>query len=282
MGIFRKPVFSGSSPAPSRAPLRTLLRRAAKGETGAYLALVRPYFDLISEHLYLCNYDRAATLHEAEFLLHEGWKRLPYLKRLSDWEHFLARNLTTIEVNASYSRETGRPQALVELERQSKFALIAFDLENWGYRWLSLALRVEPRELRNILFETRCILLGIDLSRTKPGLRRCLALISAGLDGQLTHKQQRQALRQVCTCEQTKDFKSRWLDFRCHLIEKRQQIRLPEAERDLFLERLSQHLFPEEMLRPSLLARFRNLVSFRELPPRRIIPGRGDFSYGDG
>lgn len=278
MGIFSKPVTACHGLRPSRAPLRKLLRRAAKGETDAYFALTSAYFDLVCEHLYLCNIDPPDALQQAEKILREGWRRLPYLKRLSDWERFIATHLMAIPVSAAYSPWGRRPQALIELDRNSKFALIAFDLENWSYRWLALSLRVPAKELQNILFEARCKLLEIDLAATPKKVRRCLALISADLDEQLTPCQQRQAVKKLRACDDTRAFKSRWLDHRCHLIDFRQQIRLQPRDRDAFLDGLCRDLVLEEMLRPTLLARFRNLISFQELPPRTIIPANGDFS----
>lgn len=258
--------------------MRALLKRAAKGETDAYLTLTSSYFDLICEHLYLCNIDPPAALQQIEILLREGWKRLPYLKRLSDWERFVAGNLMAIPLSSAYSKRGGRPQALIELDRNAKFALIAFDLENWSYQWLALALRVRPKDLQSILFEARCKLLEINLTQTSGKLRRCLAFISADLDGQLKPGQQRQALRKLHACAETKTFKSRWLDYRCHLIEIRQQIRLQPKERDAFLDGLCRDLVLEEMLRPTLLARFRNVFSFQELPHQNVIPANGDFN----
>lgn len=277
MGIFNKPVTACHGLRSSRAPLRNLLRRAAKGETDAYFALTSAYFDLICEHLYLSNIDPPDTLQQAEKILREGWRRLPCLKRLSDWERFIATHLMAIPVSPAYSQRGRRPQALIELERKPKFALIAFDLENWSYRWLALSLRVPPKELQAILFEARCKLLEINLAATPKKVRRCLALISADLDEQLTPGKQRQALKKLHACDDTKAFKSRWLDYRCHFIEFRQQIRLQPKDRDTFLDGLCRDLVLEEMIRPTLFARFRNLFSFQEFPPRTVIPANGDF-----
>lgn len=260
--------------------MRALLRQAARGDRQAYVALAAEYFDLISEHLYLCNFDRADSLQKAESLLRDAWRHLPYLKRLSDWERFLAARLMEVEVGSTYSREGRRPQALVELESEAKFALIAFDLEKWSYHWLSLALRVPPVELRETLFKARCKLLNLDLSTASRKTRRCLERISADLDGQLTDLQRRQVLQNVCSDEAAKNFKSHWLDYRCHLIEMRQQIRFETHERDAFLESVVKDLSLEGMLRPSILTRLRNLFSFQQLPSPKMIPAGRDLRYG--
>lgn len=278
MEKYNKPIKACPERRSLRAPVRALLKCGARGQTDAFLALSGLYFDLISEHLYLCNLDRKEALHKAERILLEGWKQLPAFKRLSDWERFLACSLMSAQISGVFSREGPRPQALVELDSQAKFALIAFDLENWSYPWLSLALRVQPRDLKNILFQARCRLLGIDLSLTSRKLRGCLELVSADLDGQLSVAQQRQLLKKLCACQETKAFKSGWLDFRCQLIELRQQIRLQPEERDDYLNDLGQQLAPEDMVRPSFAARVRNIFSFRELESPEVVPS--DFRYG--
>lgn len=280
MGIFTKPVTACHGPRSLRRPRRALLRRASKGETDAYYALAAEYVNLISEYLYLCNLDRTEVLQKMDLLLREGWQRLPYLKRLSDWERFITTSLLAVPVSPTYSAQGARPQALMELDPQHKFALVAFDLESWDYRWLALALRVHPKDLTNVLFAARCRLLEIDLGRTPRKLRRCLALVSANFDGQLNPAQQRQAVKKLCDCDQTRAFKSRWLDHRCHLIEIRQQIRLQPAEQDDFLDGLCRDLILEEMMRPSLVTRFRNLISFGVLPGSETMPTNRDFRYG--
>lgn len=277
MKKYSKPLKACPECRSSRAPVRALLKQAAHGEREAYLTLAGLYFDLISEHLYLCNYDRRSALQKTELLLRDGWKNLPYLKRLSDWERFLARSLMAMPVSDTYAGEGQRPRALVELDGEAKFALIAFDLENWSYPWLSLALRMPPRDLKEILFETRCRLLQVNLPEIKRPLRRCLELVSADLDGQLKTSQKRQLLGTLCSCEKTKAFKSNWLDYRCQLIELRQQIRLQSEERDRFLQELGNHLVCEEMAHPTRSARFRNLFSFRELETTELISG--DFRF---
>lgn len=280
MGIFNKPVTACHGLRSSRAPARALLKRARAGETGAYQDLAAPYFDLLSEHLYLCNLDRPEALRKMEALLREAWKRLPSFKRLSDWEYFLAQSLMAVEVRVSYSRDEERPQTLLDLGRKTKFALIAFDLENWSYRWLSLALRVQPKELAGILFEARCRLLKIAPSGAAKKSGRGLALVSADLDGQLKPSHRRQAMKKLCACDATRSFKSHWLAYRCQLIEMRQQIRFSAEERDSFLAELARNLDFEEMLRPSLLTRLRNMFSFQESLREDVMPRR-DFRYGD-
>lgn len=280
METYSKPLNACPERRALRAPVRALLRRGACGEIEPYVTLAGLYFDIVSEHLYLCNLDRPEALKAAEILLRDGWKQLPFLKRLSDWERFLACSLMSVETSSVYSGEGPRPQALLDLESRAKFALIAFDLEDWSYRWLSLALRIHPMELRRILFEARCQLLNIDLKTTPKRLRRSLELVSADLDGQLGAHQRKSVLSQLCTCEKTKDFKSRWLDYRCELIELRQQIRLQPEERETFLKTLAHNVAFEKMSRPSVAARIRNFFSFKDLENTALVSAQRDFRFG--
>lgn len=265
MDTYCKPIKACPEQRALRAPVRALLKRGARGQVDGFIALAGLYFDLISEHLSLCNHDSADALHKTEQLLREGWKHLPCFKRLSDWERFLTQSLLSVEVGGTGSQGALRFPALIELEGDSKFALIAFDLENWSYPWLSLALRVAPKELREILFQVRCRLLQINLDHTPRRLRQCLELVSADLDGQLSTSQQKHLVQKLCASEEAKAFKSHWLAFRCQLIELRQQIRLQPEVRDDFLQNLAVSLASEDMVRPSLTARFRNMFSYSEL-----------------
>jgi hypothetical protein len=278
MDTYRKPIKACPEQRSLRAPVRALLKRGARGDIDGFLALVELYFDLISEHLHLCHLGPDDALQKTETILREGWKHLPCFKRLSDWERFLAHSLMAVEVGGTGSPGALRLQSLVELDSDAKFALIAFDLENWSYPWLSLALRIPPRHLRSILFTVRCRLLQIELDHIPRRLRQCLELVSADLDGQLSSGQQKQLLRKLCASEEAKDFKSHWLAFRCQLIELRQQIRLGTEVRDDFLRNLALQLASEDMVRPSLTARLRNLFSYSELDEVEAAPN--DFHFG--
>lgn len=277
---FLKPVKAGNPRRTRRRPIRMLLHRAATGDTDAYAELTGAYFDLIIEYVSLCNIGQEETIRRTEILLCEGWQRLPYLKRLSDWERFLTTALLAIP-NEKISSSTKYPQELLRLAPQQKFALIASGFENWSHPWLALALRVEPRELRQILLETRCRLLQINRDSLPKKTRQNLVLISANFDEQLTAAQQQNALQIVSDCEVTRTFKSSWLALFCKLIEIRQQIRLPEEERNEFLQRVCRGLRHEKMLRPSLASRIRNLISFDDLPATDPAGGNHRLRYGD-
>lgn len=262
--------------------MRALLKRASRGETDAYLGLADVYFNLVTEYLYLCNLDEGETIQKAELLLREGWMRLPYLKRLSDWERFLARSLMAVEPKRPVPVEDNSRKRLVELDPHAKFALVAFELENWGYKWLTRALRLEPRELARLLFRTRCQLIGRKPDQSGRKLRLFLEQVSVDLDGQLPPRQRRNFLRKLCSCDEAKAFKSQWLDYRCQLIEVRQQVRLQPETRDSVLVRIAASLSLEEMLRPPLLRRIRILFASAELSAEEVLPRTRELVRGRG
>jgi hypothetical protein len=275
MGIFSNLPKACRAAGSIRAAARQLLKRAGRGESEAFLTLTEAYFNLVTEYLYLSNLDHAEAIARTEELFLTGWKRLPYMKKLGDWEHFLARSLMGVTVDPGQSTEGRRPRTLVDLEPQTKFALIAFDLENWSYKWLSLALDLEETDVRKILFRGRCRLLEIDIARKPRKTRHFLEQVSADLDGQVTPRQRQAILRKLCCSAEAKEFKSHWLDYRCHLIEMRQQIRLSPEAREEALQRIAARLSPEDMLRPTLFLRLRHL--FGSAPP----PDVRNLRFGD-
>lgn len=282
MGIFSRLPKACRGPSSFRASARLLLKGAARGDTTAFTRLAEVYFNLATEYLYLCNCDQEEAVKRATGILSEGWMRLPYLKRLEDWERFLACSLMDVEVSEGRSTEGRRPKALVGLGSRAKFALIAFDLENWSYRCLSEVLDIKEKELSRLLFRARCALLDLDLDGETRKIRHFLEDVSADLDGQLTPRQRRQMLRKLCGSAEGKEFKSHWLDYRCHLIEMRQQIRIQPEMRQSVLDQLSHQLSPEQMLHPPLLLRLRKLLFPSPAFQGPIIRGPRDLRYGDG
>jgi len=280
MGILSRRFKPSRASGSTRAPARLLLRRAAHGDKEAFLGLSEAYFNLVSEHLYLCNLDREDALTRAENIFREGWVRLPYMKRLADWERFLARSLVAVPVDAQRSTEGRRPRALVDLDAPTKFALTAFDLENWSYHWLARALESDERELAALLFDARCSLLSFETGSFPRKKRAFLQQVSLDLDGQVTPRQRQQILRKLCCSAEAKDFKSQWLDYRCHLIEMRQQVRLQPAERENFLRNVGARLSPTDMLRPPFFRRMKSLIGFSPDVPAPMVGGAHDLRFG--
>lgn len=264
-----------------RTPVRRQLRLARHGHLHAYRQLVDSYFDLVTEYLFLCNGDRHAVLHQAETVFREAWKRLPYLKRLSDWEHVIASTLINIRTAPAALPADHGPGRLKLLEAREKFALVAFDLERWSYYWLGLALRQSPETVGLTLFHARCRLLDFDPGNGKRPVSQLLKQVSRDLDGEVPPRKRGPIQQRLSRNPTARDFKSRWLDARCELIEMRQRMRFPAEDRNRLLAAL-ESLSREEMMRPPLRARARNLVSFTGAPTPEIraMPGRPVQSTG--
>lgn len=264
-----------------RATTRIFLRRAGRGDTDAFYQLTEGYFNLLAEYLYLCNLDRAESEAKIEEIFREGWMRLPFMTRLVDWEVFLARSLMPIKVDTERSTEGRRPSTLVALDPRAKFALVAFDLENWDYKYLSFALGMKERELSRLIFQGRCRLIDFDVASEPRKVRQILEQVSSDLDGKITTRQRQAIPHKMCRSSEARTFKSQWLDYRCHLIEMRQQVRLEPEEQQAILESLCAHLSLEEMLRPPFLLRIRRIFAPSISVPAAMLVPSGDLRYGE-
>lgn len=263
----------------NRNERRKCIKRASAGEVSPYLALVSHYFDLVTEYLYLCNLDPREILEKSRSIFQEGWRRMAHVHRVSGWDFFLASSLMQTKANTeTRSLEGRRPKALVELKDDAKFAFAASELEDWDEFALALALRRPPREIRRIRFHTKLVLLKIDRHDLTGQQYRCLWEVSADLDDRNTPLRQRSPLhRKFSKCEFSKDFRARWLDYRCHLIEMRQQIRLPEESRREEIAELGNILHPDDIIRPPLLARMKKMISLRPGGGRILPSASGPF-----
>lgn len=256
-----------------RAPIRKQLKLARKGDLHAYRLLAAPYFNLVTEYLFFCNWNRDEVLRQAEWVFRETWKRLPYLKRLSDWEQVLASTLIRVAEAPVRPSSIERPERLGAIQAKKRFAIVAFDLENWSYHWLGLAIRQTPDEVGQTLFRARCALLDFDANRENHSIQRLLRQVSEDIDGRASPRKRGQIQQRLARNPIARDFKCRWLEIRCNLIELRQQVRFSHDERCVFLAAL-ENLSREEMMRPPLTARARNLVSFTGAPPPEMAPLR--------
>lgn len=273
MHLMRVSRKASSGDTAFRPPIRRQLRLARKGNLHAYRLLAAPYFNLVTEYLFFCNWNRDEILRQAELVFRETWKRLPYLNRLSDWEQLLATTLVQVVQAPDRPSPIERPGRLAYLDPKDKLAIIAFDLENWSYYWLGLALRKRPDEVGETLLRARCEILGFEAGREDRPVRRLLRQVSEDIDGQICGRKRSQIQQRLARNPVARDFKCRWLEVRCSLVETRQDVRFSPEERRVFLGAL-ENLSKEEMMRPPLTARARNLVSFAGAPPAEIVPVR--------
>ncbi|MCC5789215.1 MAG: hypothetical protein JJT75_06245 [Opitutales bacterium] len=254
-----------------RRYLRAQIRRAKKGDRQAFLLVVEPYLDFLSEYLSLSGYAgrRQKRQQLIEDILRQTWRTLPFLHRVSDIERVLTQLLFQIEdgqdpilINDTY---------LPKLNVPERFALVAQDLEDWGYHWGSMALRKDSSTFGKILCEARCHLVGIyhasKESKTPVNVQRS----SEALD--LLSQQTHRRIKHHCSQDSfASQFKARWLEFRGHFIEFRQEVRFESNLKEKILSGLSQQLQTEEMHNPPLIEKLATFLAYGDQGLRSATP----------
>ncbi len=253
------------NPRRRRSHLRRLLRQAVRGDAEAFVALADPYFDLITEYLVLSGITKGHDLHsKAAEILHEIWKFLPFMHRVSDFERILVTTLFSVRQRDRTPAENPCRAKLQSLNPREKVAFLARDFENWDYGWTATALRVPRKDLGEILIGIRCGLLGIDLADLDKDSATCIRKLSLDFDGQHSPKEKKRICQRLGHLPKAREFKSGWLNLRCELIELRQEIRLPEEEKEALLNSLIPELRADAMIQVPLLERFANWWNFRQ------------------
>ncbi len=260
----------------NRSARRKLIKQASGGDARAYLALAGDYFDLVVEYLHLCHLDREEVLQKSASVFRDGWRRLAFIRRVSEWDSFLAGALMQTPVKSSrLGSDRRKAKGLSALDGPAKFALAAADLENWDFSSIALALRCSNKEVRRLRHGARLHLLGLETKEMTAREQRCLREVSADFDDQKPLRQRTQLHKKFSRCPVSKDFRARWLDYRCHLIEMRQQVRLDGEIKREFFETLGQDLHPDDMLRAPFFLRVRKIISLRPADPRALLSPAG-------
>ena len=140
---------------------------------------------------------------------------------------------------------------------------------------------MKERELARLIFQGRCRLIDYDLASEPRKTRHLLELVSGDLDDQLTPRQHQILIRKMCRSTEARTFKSQWLDYRCHLIEMRQQVRLQPEEQQALLEKLCADLSLEEMLRPPFLLRVRRIFTPSISVSTAMLTPSADLRYSE-
>ncbi|MCH8475578.1 MAG: hypothetical protein LAT55_10175 [Opitutales bacterium] len=241
--------------------LRAQIRRARKGDQQSFLIVVEPYLDFLSEYLSLSGYaERPEKRQEIiKNILRQTWRTLPFLHRVSDIERVLTQLLFQVEdgpdpilINNTY---------LPKLEVPERFALVAQDLEDWGYHWGSMALRKDASTFGKTLCEARCHLVGIYHASKENKASVNVQRSSEALD--LLSQQTRRKIKHHC-CQDSfaSKFKARWLEFRGHFIEFRQEVRFEEFEKQNILSDLRNQLRHEEMNHPPFIKKLATFLAY--------------------
>ena len=256
-----------------RPILRRKMRLAGQGDQKAFLPLLEHYLDLVCEYLYLSGYTgKQELLGETSEVFLAAWECLPFTLRLSDFERILALRLTnTPTISAAPSNPLEK--RLFQLKSDARFILVSYEMEGWHPFWVSLALREPKSDFSDALIGLRCRLCDMNFDLLNPRARQCLRYVAYDLDFGITIKRRAALCEEVQKLGAIKNFKGEWLAFRCELIELRQQIRLSPKDRKEFLGEQENRLLNRDRLRPQLVQRLCNHLSFDHLP---------DFRNGNG
>lgn len=263
---FRIPRFSLDSFAPERRHLRSLLRRAARGNVHAYIQLSSNYASFVSEYLYLSGIkEKTQRLFETKQVLCDCWRYLPYTRRVSDFERFLQVRLERYGNQPRPSFDAPH-EALVTLSHSGRFLLAARLLNNWSNKSVRLALRTNKAELSESLMLLRCKLTAIEPSKLTYVEQAQILRVSELLEGGYSGKVCRNIEKQVGGQFHALQFKADWLSYRCDLADLQTEMSLNNEEiHELALE-TTDLIKQQPMEKPKLYDSLVNQISFVKLP----------------
>ena len=256
---------------PHRSGLRKQLRAAGQGEVQAFQVLFEHYLDFVSEYLYLAGVtvDEQLDRHIVR-VFSKAWARIQYANRVSDLERLLTLLVMNREIHGRNGVGSDLQCRLLSLSRQDVFLLVAVELESWHLQWTGLACRMTSNAIAERLLKIRCDMIGLDLDAINTGARECLYRISRDLDRKITLKERAHLCRRQEQFPQIRDFRSRWLNIRCELIEFRQQIRLGSDRRRELHDFLVRELTPDQLIHPQWVDRVSNWVRFSNFPDPKM------------
>ncbi len=256
-----------ASASPIRKELRGYLHSARRGDQKAYSKLCRHYLNLITEYVSCTGYDSNLSQSEAVRDIVIGlWQTLPYTFRLSDFERTLVLSLLRLKSQKSSKTDDEKIVFLRSIDPTSRFILIAHEMENWTHNAISLATRIRKPEIEPIIFNLRSQLLKFHFDSVSISSKNLIRQINKDLNGKLSLRSSRRLCRKTTHDNSAKEFKGRWLTFRCELVELRQQIRFNNIQRERFLQQLVPFLADHHMRKPRLHERLLNQISFIRPP----------------
>lgn len=265
MSSLRSFFFQLTHASPERKASRSQLKQAKAGNSEAYLALVANYLDLalvyFGSSLRESSKTRCARVEQIFTAL---WRHLPYAERVSDYEYMLASALLE---NAPDGGTQHPPKTLITKLRQlpprNRFAFIAYELEGWPLRWVSLLMRLRPRALHRLLSQARCELCGVRWQALSQEERNYLERISVCMDASPNVRVNKELSRHICHFPQVSEIKALWLELRPELVEIRYRYLLEPQEREALLGHILAAIQSTTMDQPALVDRVVNTVHFR-------------------
>lgn len=264
MSSLQRFFFRLTHSTPERKASRAHLRQAKAGDAGAYLALSANYLDLALVYFGGCLHEPVERrFARVEQVFSALWQHLPYAERVSDFEYMLARALLG---NAPENGPVASSEALVTqlrlLAPESRFALIAYEFENWPFRWVALLMRVRPRAMHRLLSEARCELCGLSWESLTKEERDCLEAVSLSLDSSPNLRVNKELSLRISNFPRVSEIKALWLELRPELVEVRQRY-LPEAsDRERLMGNILKGAQTASMHKPPFMDRVVNTVHF--------------------
>ncbi len=264
MSSLRSFLFRITHATPERKASRALLKQAKTGDAEAYLALSAHYMDLALIYFGGCLHEPVETRFARVAQVFTAlWQHLPYAERLSDFEYMLASALLD---NAPENGSITSAEALVTklrlLSPRNRFALIAYEFENWPLRWVALLMRIRTRALHGILSEARCELCGVSWESLAEEERECLEAISISLAKSPNLRANKELCRRISTFPRVSEIKALWLELRPELVEVRHRYLPESSDREQLLGNILKSVQSAPMSQPPLMDRVVNTVHF--------------------
>lgn len=263
---FRVPRLTQDTFSPERRQLRSLLRKASRGNGPAYVQASSAYAKFVAEYLYLAGVaDKNERLFETSQILCDCWRYLPYTRRVSDFERFLQVRLERYH-NRAVLPFTGIHAPLRKLSHEGRFLLAARVLNNWSNKSVRLALRARKKEIATSLMELRCLLTGVDPQKLTWVEQAQVLRVSELLEGGYSDKGCRKIEKQVGSQFHALQFKADWLTYRCELAILQPEMSI-SPEDSLELDSMIAGLIKvQPMEKPRLYDSLVNQISFVRLP----------------
>ncbi|EDY85049.1 hypothetical protein VDG1235_4683 [Verrucomicrobiia bacterium DG1235] len=262
----RAPRVSPGSFSPERRKIRSLLRKASRGNVHAYVQATASYTNLISEYLYLCGFDhKEERLFELRTILSDCWRYLPYTRRVSDFERFLQVRLERLSKRSS-AVFSGPHEALSELSHEGRFLLAARFLNDWSVKSLRLALRTSKKEISEAIMRLRCKLTGVELEKLTWVEQAQIYRVSELLEGGYSDKACRKIEKEIGSQYHAHQFKADWLSYRCEMADLQTEMSLSAEDTADLTESVTQLIKQQPMEKPRLYDSLVNQISFVRLP----------------
>lgn len=243
---------------------RMQLKAAKNGNAEQFLCLAATYIDLTTCYLGASFSEKESERNaRTENVFVALWQQLAYAERLSDFEFILASLLfKNTSSGASITSKSAIVRKMRLLEPKVRFALIAYELENWPLRWVSLLMRLKPSELHAILAEARCELCGVSWESLALDERKCLQQISQSQDKYPNIQTNKQLKNRTAIYPRISNIRAQWLELKPELVEVKMRYKSNLINRELILKNLLESTNQTSFIKPAIVDRMVNTMNF--------------------